>query len=95
MCRDTFPLNTILAVMDFAENYTLQPQNEIQRQYYHSNHVSIMVYITYRHGLYNKEDKRTILNESNFYISDDRCHDLHFVQHCFHMFYDHLKERDI
>ena len=36
ICQDTFPLRTILSVVDFAENYTLQPQNEIQSQYYHS-----------------------------------------------------------
>ena len=34
---DTFPIGTILSVFDFAENYTLQPQNEIQIQYYHSD----------------------------------------------------------
>ena len=34
ICRDTFPIETILLVVDFAENYTLQPQNEIQSQYY-------------------------------------------------------------
>ena len=50
ICRDTFPLRIILSVVDFAENYTLQPQNEIQSQYYHSEKVSIMVHITYRHG---------------------------------------------
>ena len=25
ICRDTFPLGAILSVVDFAENYTLQP----------------------------------------------------------------------
>ena len=34
ICRDTFPCGTILSVVDFAKNYTLQPQNEIQMQYY-------------------------------------------------------------
>ena len=33
ICRDTFPLKTILLVVDFVENYTLQTQNEIQSQY--------------------------------------------------------------
>ena len=94
-CRDTFPLGTILSVVDFAENYTLQPQNEIQSQYYHSDQVSIMVHITYRHGPESNNDKRIILKETNFYISDDRCHDLHYVQHCFQIFYKQLKERDI
>ena len=30
---ETFPLGTILSMVDFAENYTLQTQNEIQSQY--------------------------------------------------------------
>ena len=36
ICRDTIPIGTILSVVDFAKNYTLQSQNEIQSQYYHS-----------------------------------------------------------
>ena len=50
ICRDAFPRGTILSIVDFAENYTLQPQNEIQSQYYHSEQVSLMVHITYRNG---------------------------------------------
>ena len=94
-CRDTFPHGTILSVVDFAENYTLQPQNEIQSQYYHSKQVSLLVHITYRHGPNNSEEHREILKEYHFYISDDRCHDLFYVCHCFLMFYNHLKERNI
>ena len=29
VCRDTFPIGTILSVVDFVENYTLQPQNTL------------------------------------------------------------------
>jgi hypothetical protein len=36
ICRDTFPIGIVLSVVDFAEKYTLQPKNEIQSQYYHS-----------------------------------------------------------
>ena len=36
-CRDTFPNGTILSMVDFAENYTLQLQNDILSQYYHSD----------------------------------------------------------
>ena len=61
ICQDTFPLGTILSVVDFVENYTLQPQNEIQSQYYHSEQVSIMVHIMYRHGPENNKEKRVIL----------------------------------
>ena len=61
ICWDTFPLEKLLSVVDFVENYTLQPQNEIQSQYYHSKQVSIMVHITYRHGPNSNEEKHVIL----------------------------------
>ena len=64
--QDTFPLKTILSVVDFAENYTLQPKNEIQSQYYHSEKVSIMVHITYQHGPDSNEEKCVILKEIHF-----------------------------
>ena len=79
ICRDTLPLRTILSVVDFAENYTLQPQNEIQSQYYHTKQVSIMVHITYRHGPDSTKEKRVIVKESHFYISDDRTHEIYYV----------------
>ena len=62
-CRDTFPIGTILSVVDFAENYTLKPQKEIHGQYYHLDQVSIMVHITYRHGADSTGEKRVILKE--------------------------------
>ena len=94
-CRDTFPIGTILSVVDFVEKYTLQQQNEIQSQYYHSNQVSIMVHITYRHGADCTKENRVILKEYHFYISDDNCHDLDFSQHRFQLFYNHLKDNKI
>ena len=71
LCRDMFPLGTILSMVDFAKNYTLQMQNEVQSQYYHSKQVSIMVQITYMHGPNSTEENHVILKESYFYISDD------------------------
>ena len=90
LCRDTFPLGTILSVVDFAGNYTLQPQNEIQSQYYHSKQVSIMFHITYKHGPNSTKENQMILKESHFYISDDLTHDFHYVQHYFQLLYDWL-----
>ena len=95
ICRDTFPLRTILSVVEIAENYTLQPQNEIQSQYYHSEQVSIMVHITYRHGPDSNEEKLVIRKECHFYISDNWAHDIHYVHHCFKLFYDHVIAMDI
>jgi hypothetical protein len=37
---------------------------------------------------------RHVIKEYHFYISDDRTHDTHYVQHYFHKFYDSLKERE-
>ena len=70
-------------------------KNEIQRQNYHSSQAIIMVHITYSHGPNGIEDRRVIFKEYHFYISDNSCYDLHYVLHCFRMFYDHLKERYI
>ena len=95
MYRDTFPIGTMLLVVDFAENYTLQPQNEIESQYYHSDQVSIMVHITYKHWEDSTKEKRVIFKEYHFYISDDRCYDLDFLQHNFQLFNNHLKDKNI
>ena len=83
---DTFSIGTILSMVDFVEKYTLQLKNEIQSQYYHSYQVNIMVHTTYRHGANSTEEKMVILKEYHFYISDDRCHDLPFLQRIFQLF---------
>ena len=37
-----------------------------------------------------------MIKEHKFYISDDRTHDTHFVQHCIEIFfYDSLKRREV
>lgn len=48
--KDTFSLGIIVSVVDFAKNYTLQPQIEVQSQYYNSVQVVIFVYITFMHS---------------------------------------------
>ena len=71
LCKDMFPLDTIFLVIDFVENYTLQPQNEVQAKYYTSQYVSIFIHITFMHSPKSIEDDRKILREYHFYISDD------------------------
>ena len=68
-----FPMVLYFLLLILKENYTLQPQNEIQIQYYHSEQVSLMVHITNRHGPNSSEEQREILKEYHFYISNDRC----------------------
>ncbi|KAH9311061.1 hypothetical protein KI387_026096, partial [Taxus chinensis] len=99
--RDTFPIGSILSVVDFAENYSFSHQKEIQTQYYHTDQVTIMVQVFYRHaqldldGVESTYVKRMIKKEYHFYISDDKEHDTHFVQHCFGLFFQYLHQRGI
>ena len=94
--RDVFPKETILSIVDFAENYTFTLQKEIQSEYYHSYKVSILVHIMYIHaeldvdGFDSNENNRGVIKEYHFYINDDRTHDTCFVQHCFGMLYKEL-----
>ena len=88
-------MDTILSVVDFVENYTLQPQNEVQAKYYTSQQVSIFVHITFMHSPTSTEDDRKILREYHFYISDDRSHSTEFVHGCFQLFYGDLANRGI
>ena len=87
-------------MVDFVENYTFAAQKEIQSEYYHSDQVSIFVHVLYRHAQSNVDDientdNRHVIKEYHFYISDDRTHDTHFVQHCFGVFYESLKAHGI
>ena len=69
--KDTFPLDVIVSVVEFIENYTLQPQNEVQAKYYTSQQVSIFVHIKFMHSPSSIEDDMKILREYHFCISDD------------------------
>ena len=72
----------ILFHIDFAENYDFKVHNEIQSEYYESIIVMILVPITYRVQVNRKSDENTVIKEAHFYISDDKSHDILFVQHC-------------
>ena len=99
--RDVFGKGAILSIVNFAENYTFTLQKEIQSEYCHSDKVSILVHIMYRHaeldvdGFDSNENNREVIKEYHFYISDDRTHDTCFVQHCFGMLYKELSRRKI
>lgn len=93
---DTFPIGTSISVVDFLENYILAAQTEIQSEYYFSDQVTIFVHIVYRHaveevdGVSSTLDHCVVIKETLFYFSDDTQHDTHFVQHCFHKFFESL-----
>jgi hypothetical protein len=100
-CKEDFPLGTIVSVMDFAENYAFQPQDEIQSMHWFNVQVTLLVHITYRHaqldvdGIESTEMERHVVKECHFYVSDDKVHDTLFVQHCFRLHHNWLSSRGI
>ena len=88
-------------MVDFSENYILAAQTEILSEYYFLDQVTIFVHIVYRHvveevdGVSSTPDHRVVIKETHFYISDDTQHDTHFVQYCFHKFFESLVQRAI
>jgi hypothetical protein len=84
----------ILTCVDFNENYIMKIQNEIQNMHWLNTHVSILVVITYK---YNPSydpilEKSKLLKEVHYFISDDKEHDMLYVQHCFMFFWEHTKQ---
>ncbi|KAK3753750.1 hypothetical protein QZH41_005245 [Actinostola sp. cb2023] len=84
---NNLPLNHIICVHDFSENYTCRSQDEIQSQYFDPNKVAIHVSIVYRHadlrtdGKQSSEDDPILIKEHIFALSDDNTQDYHFVHH--------------
>ena len=56
--------------------------------------MSIFVHIAFIHAHDNAKKDRKGLREYHFYIKNDQTHSLEFVQGCFRVFYDNLRERD-
>ena len=83
-CLRTSPADTMVSVIDYAENYSFEVQNEVQSMHWHSYQISILVHITYvRNPHPDTEDESTRnITSYHFYISDDMLHDSYFVQHC-------------
>ena len=71
---EVFEPDTILSVVEFAENYTFSPQKEIQSEYYHVDQVTISVHVLYRHAQASIDgtrdstpQSRDVIKEYHFY----------------------------
>ena len=100
-CKEDFPIGTIVFVIDFVENYSFQPQDEIHSMHWFNVQVTLLVHITYRHaqllvdGIESTEMDRHVVKECHFYVSDDKVHDILFMQHFFKLHNDWLASRGI
>jgi hypothetical protein len=96
-CRKSFPADTIVSVIDFAENYSFEVQNEVQSMHWHSYQVTILVQITWMRDPSvdpNDEDNYTVM-KYHFYISDDPTHDSAFVQHCLQLHWQYVVDSGV
>ncbi len=78
------PKDVILSHIHFVENYTFQIDNDIHSMHWHSFQVTILVHITYRlKPIYNETNSQPrVTKKSHFYVSNDKEHDMFFIQHC-------------
>jgi hypothetical protein len=78
-------------VVDFAENYTFETQNEVQSMHWHNYQINVLMHKIYHHNphLDPYDEESQVLTKYHFYIFDDRKHDLEFVQHCFKLHWEH------
>ena len=77
--RQNIPKEWILYVMDYAENYTCNYQDEIQSAHWSQEQATIHPVVSYYRCP--KQNCTEIVHESVVFISDDRKHDCHGVQH--------------
>ncbi len=48
MCVKFFPINCIIFVVDFVENYNFQVQNEVPNMHWNSYQINTLMHITYQ-----------------------------------------------
>lgn len=80
-------------MIDFAKNYYFQCENEIQKMHQFSFQIAILVHITYHHNpnYVANPDSKKIIKEYHYYVSNDKYHDILFVQHYFELQWGYLQ----
>ena len=91
------PLNEVICVHDYSENYTCQDQDQSQSSYYGQTQVSIHVTILHRHAISRVDGTQSTLSDPHivtehlFAISDDLQHDHQSVHNCRKLVANYLK----
>jgi hypothetical protein len=91
---ENIPADGIVSVIDFAENYSFEIQNEVQSMHWQNYQVSILVqiYWTRNPNLDLSDPSTNALMKYHFHISHDKKHDSYFVQHCLNLHWKDLHQ---
>jgi hypothetical protein len=86
-------------MVDFVENYTFAKQNEIEKQYFGSVQLIILVHISHQ---WNSEYLKNpslgapkLVTEYYYYMSNDPNHGMLFVKHFYDLLWKHLTDRGV
>lgn len=90
--KENLPRNTMLMVMDFARNKTLEYQDEIKSAYYQQGQVTMHPIVVYYHQ--SPEDGQ-LTRESLIFLSDDLGHDFHAVNYYLEKSLEHFKSKEM
>ena len=84
--RESVPKNYVVMVLDFAQNYACDHQDEVQAAHWTHNQVTVHPIVTY----YSCNNCEAIVTESLVCISDDLQHDHHAVYKFVQCAFSHL-----
>lgn len=82
--KSNLPKETVLMIMDFAQNRNLFFQDEIKSAHFSQRQVTMHPIVIYRHG------NMGLIRESLVFLSDDIGHDHHAVEHFLQIAINHL-----
>ena len=89
ICLSVFLDDTIILVVDFAKNYSFKDQNEIQSMHWHNDRCTILIHINYCCSGKNSR----VIKDMHIWISNNKEHDTHFVQHYFLLHHQWYKDQ--
>ncbi len=78
VCLKSFSNQSVVSIVDFADNYSFEIHNGIQSMHHwYSYHINILVIICFCHNPnYDPYDEETMtFIQYHFYVSNDRKHD--------------------
>ncbi len=94
MSAASLPQDHCVVVMDFSENFTIEPQDEIQAAHYTQKQITIHPIYIVRHSPDSSPDNPKIMKESLIVLSDNMTHDAKAVYLFTTKLFIHLQDQD-